>query len=123
MLFRSLGREHHAIAQAGVRGEDLAEQQFGIAKAAFAVEAIDVSGVEQRDPAVERGLDERGCLRHAAPREPPHAPRHRRHDNAALAQQAGGGNFANITHIAHRFQFSDSAVLLPCEMGCGQVAS
>jgi len=54
-----LGREHDAIAAAGQRVADH--------PLAGAVAAVDVGGVEERDPGVERGVDDGARAREVEP--------------------------------------------------------
>ena len=87
----ALGRQHDLVAQAFVRSEYAAKQRFGRTEGFAIVRAVNVGGVEQGDPGVERCIDQRAGGSKVIALEAPHAPGETADGNARLAERAGNG--------------------------------
>lgn len=87
----ALCREHHARTQARCRVKHLPQQCLGVAKAACAVKAVNVGGIEQGHARLKRRLDQAAPLRDRGVAETPHPPRNRADQDSALAERAGIG--------------------------------
>ena len=77
--YPALGGEHHLPAQSRLCRQHFAQQRLGIAKPSRAVKTINIGGVEERDPGIERRVHQPCCITRSAPvfSEAPHAPGNR----------------------------------------------